>query len=159
MAGDCELILTVSDSALGCVFFPFQDPSKASEGPWTHVWPLVIHNAEKMSEGFLYQPEWQALLCKECGFCLSLRRDLWLQHLRQRPHCLRGAPLKALVELFGSYDLRAPEQVAVPTQAVAGQRLLDGFQCLMCLSGLTQSLLTIRLHMSKVHRQKPALHR
>jgi superfamily II DNA or RNA helicase len=72
---------------------------------------------------------------------------------------LRAAPLKSLVELFGSYDLLAPEQVVVPTQAVAGLRLLDGFQCLTCLAGLTQSLQTIQLHVSKIHQQKPALHR
>ncbi|KUJ08145.1 uncharacterized protein LY89DRAFT_764883 [Mollisia scopiformis] len=56
-----------------------------------------------MSEGFIYRPEWR------------------------KPHCLRGAPLKALVELFESYDLLPPEQVAVLTQAVDGLRLLDGF--------------------------------
>jgi hypothetical protein len=80
-----------------------------------------------MSEGVLYQPEWQVLLCTECGFCLWPGRDVWLRYLRQQPHCLRGVPLKALVELFGSYELLAPEQVAVPTQAVAGLRLLDSF--------------------------------
>ncbi len=79
------------------------------------------------------------LLCTECGFCLRPERDVWLRHPRQKPYCLRGALLRALVELFGSYDLLAPEQVAVPTQAVAGLRLLDGFQCLTCLAGLTQS--------------------
>jgi len=112
-----------------------------------------------MSEGFLYQPEWQVLLCEECGFSLRPERDLWLRQLRQGPHCLRGAPLKALVKLFGSYELRAPEQVAVPTRAVAGLRLLDGFQCLTCLSGLTRSLPTIQLYVFKAHQQKPALHR
>ncbi|KUJ13131.1 uncharacterized protein LY89DRAFT_673228 [Mollisia scopiformis] len=72
-----------------------------------------------MSDAFIYKPEWRVLLCVECGFCLQPRRDVWPRYLRQQPHCLRGAPLKALVELFGSYDLLAPEQVVVPTQAVA----------------------------------------
>ncbi len=98
------------------------------------------------------------LLCAACGFCLRPGRDVWLRHLRQKPHCLRGAPLRALVQLFGSYDLLAPEQVAVPTRAVAGLRLRDGFQCLTCSAGLTQSLQTIRLHVSKAHQQEPALH-
>ncbi|KUJ06429.1 uncharacterized protein LY89DRAFT_556046, partial [Mollisia scopiformis] len=52
---------------------------------------------------FIYRPEWQVLLCTECGFCLRPGRDVWLRHLRQKPHYLRGAPLKALVELFESY--------------------------------------------------------
>ncbi|KAG4428822.1 hypothetical protein IFR05_015699 [Cadophora sp. M221] len=112
-----------------------------------------------MSEGFVYKPEWQVLLCTECGFCLRPGRDIWLRHLRQKPHCLRGAPLKAIVGLFESYDLLAPEQVAVSTQAVDGLRLLDGFQCVTCLADLTQSLQTIQLHVSKVHQQKPALHK
>jgi len=111
-----------------------------------------------MSEDFRYQPERRVLLCAACGFCLRPGRDVWLRHLRQKPHCLRGAPLRPLVELFGSYDLLAPEQVAVPTRAVAGLRLRDGFQCLTCSAGLTQSLQTIRLHVSKAHQQEPALH-
>ncbi len=78
-----------------------------------------------MNEGFLYYPEWRVLLCTQCGFCLRPGRDVWLRHLRQEPHYLRGAPLKALVELFGSYDLLAPEQVAIPTQAVTGLRLQE----------------------------------
>jgi hypothetical protein len=51
--------------------------------------------------------------------------------------------LKALVELFASYGLLAPEQVAVPTQAVAGLQLYNSFQCLTYSAGLTQSLQTI----------------
>ncbi|KAH8769341.1 hypothetical protein BGZ57DRAFT_898318 [Hyaloscypha finlandica] len=94
-----------------------------------------------MSGGVLYKLEWQVLLCTECGFCLRPGRDVWLRHLRQKPHCLRGAPLKALVELFGSYDLLAPEQVVVPTQAVAGLRLLDGFQVPDVLGGPYAELL------------------
>jgi hypothetical protein len=77
---------------------------------------------------------------------------VWLRHLRQKPHCLHGILLKALVELFVSYILLAPEQVAVPIQAVTGLRLQDGFQCLTCLAGLIQSLQTIQLHVSKVYQ-------
>jgi hypothetical protein len=112
-----------------------------------------------MSDGVLYKPEWQVLLCTQCGFCLRPGRRVWLRHLRQKPHCLRGASLRALVELLGSYNLPALEQVAVPTQAVTGLQLHNGFQCLTCFAGLTQSLQTIQLHMSKVHQQKPALHK
>ena len=104
-----------------------------------------------MGDVFVYKPEWRVLLYVEYGFCLQPRRDVWLRHLRQQPHCLRGVPLKSLVELFGSYDLLAPEQVTVPTQAVAGLRLRDGFQYLTCSTGLTQSLQTIQLHVSKEH--------
>jgi hypothetical protein len=67
--------------------------------------------------------------------------------------------LKALVELFASYGLLAPEQVAVPTQAVARLQLYDGFQCLTCSAGLIQSFQTIQLHISKAHQQKLVLHK
>jgi hypothetical protein len=93
-----------------------------------------------MGDVFVYKLEWRVLPCLECGFYLQPRQNVWPQHLRQQPHCLRGAPLRALVKLFRSYDLLVSEQVAVPTQAVTGLRLLDGFQCLTCLAGLTQSL-------------------
>jgi Orsellinic acid/F9775 biosynthesis cluster protein D len=68
-----------------------------------------------MGDGVLYRPEWQVLLCTQCGFCLRPGRSVWFRHLRQKPHCLRGILLKALVELFASYGLLVPEQVAVPT--------------------------------------------
>ncbi len=99
------------------------------------------------------------LLCTTCRFCLQPGRDVWLQHLRQKPHCLQGALLRALVKLFRSYNLLALKQVAVPTQAVASLQRQNSFQCLTCSAGLTQSLQTIQLHVFKVHRQKPALHK
>jgi hypothetical protein len=45
------------------------------------------------------------------------------------------------------------------TQAVLGLRVLDSFQCLTCSAGLTKSLQTIQLHVSKARQQKPAFHK
>jgi hypothetical protein len=82
-----------------------------------------------MGDPSVYLPEWQVLLCTSCGYCLWPGRDAWVRHLRQAPHLLRGAPLKALVELFTTYALRAAkaEPGRLPTEAIPGLRLLDGF--------------------------------
>ncbi|KAN0104084.1 hypothetical protein V8E51_009829 [Hyaloscypha variabilis] len=52
--------------------------------------------------------------------------------------------LRALVELFGSYGLLVPEQVAVPTQAVAG--LSRGCQANSATRGVMRGIWT-SLHM------------
>ncbi len=119
-----------------------------------------------MSEPFVYLPEWRVLLCTLCGHCLQPRPDVWVPHLRQQPHSVRGAQLKSLGELFGSYTLAAPEDIgipgtkeAVPTTAIHGLRIIDGWQCLTCTGGLTRNLKTMKLHVSKAHQQKPSLHK
>jgi hypothetical protein len=69
-----------------------------------------------MSEAFVYLPEWRVVLCTLCSHCLQPWPDVWTSHLRQQPHSLRAAQLKSLKELFGSYDLAAPDEVGVPKQ-------------------------------------------
>jgi hypothetical protein len=119
-----------------------------------------------MSEAFVYLPEWRVLLCTCCGHCLQPRPDVWASHLRQQPHSLRAAQLKSLKELFGSYDLAAPDKVGVPKQngagpatAIHGLHVMDGWQCLVCVGGLTRNLETMKLHVSKAHQQKPSSHK
>ncbi len=82
-----------------------------------------------MGEPFEYLPAWRVLVCRACGFCLRPGRDVWTRHLRQPPHGLKGALLRAQVELFESYDLRTPEQelVPLPAREIPGLRRLDGF--------------------------------
>lgn len=106
-----------------------------------------------MGDPFVYLVEWQVLLCTSCGYCLRPGRDVWVRHLRQAPHLLRGAPLKTLVELFASYVLRAAEAEPgrLPTEAISGLRLLDGFQCLTCLAHLTRDCKAMQRHVSKAH--------
>ena len=114
-----------------------------------------------MSARLVYLPEWRVLVCEECGFGLRPGRGVWVRHLRQAPHCLKGPELRAQVELFERYDLCAPEQelAQLPAHAIPGLRLLDGFQCLTCAAGLTQSLQAIERHVSKAHQLKPAWHK
>ena len=68
--------------------------------------------------------------------------------------------MKALVELFASYALRAAEAEPgrLPTEAISGLRLLDGFQCLTCAAHLTRDCKAMQRHVSKAHQQKPAVH-
>ena len=114
-----------------------------------------------MSARFVDLPEWRVLVCEECGFGLHPGRGVWVRHLRQAPHCLKGPELRAQVELFESYDLCAPEQelAQLLAHAIPGLRLLDGFQCLTCAADLTQSLQAIERQVSKAHQLKPAWHK
>ncbi len=82
-----------------------------------------------MGDPFMYLSEWQVLLYTSCGYYLRLGRNAWVRHLRQYSHCLKGALLKALVELFSSYDLRAADAqpARLLAKAIPGLRLLDGF--------------------------------
>jgi hypothetical protein len=103
------------------------------------------------------------LLCTCCGHCLQPQPDVWASHFRQQPYSLRAAQLKSLKELFGSYDLAAPDKVGVPKQngagpatTIHGLHVMDGWQYLVCVGGLTRNLETIKLHMSKAHQQKPS---
>ena len=93
-----------------------------------------------MGDPFVYLSEWQVLLCTSCGYCLRPGREVWVRYLRQVPYLLRGVSLKALVELFASYVLRAVEAEPgrLPTEAISGLRLLDGFQYLTCAAHLTR---------------------
>jgi hypothetical protein len=54
---------------------------------------------------FPYLPEWRVVVCEECGYCLRPGEGSTTRHLRREPHRLRGAELRALVELLGSYDV------------------------------------------------------
>lgn len=119
-----------------------------------------------MSSAFVYLPEWRVLLCTLCGHCVQPRPGVWVAHLRQPPHGLRGAQLRGLEELFASYDLLAPKAVSTPGQgrpgpvpAIDGLRVVDGWQCLACAGGLTQSLKTMKLHVAKAHQLRPSLHK
>ena len=96
-----------------------------------------------MVDTFIYLPEWRVLLCKSCGYCLS------------------GALSRAQLELFGSYELRAAEDVTErsPTKAITGLRLLNGFQCLTCTFHLTRDIKAMQRHVSNAHQQMPTMHK
>ena len=99
------------------------------------------------------------LLCTSYSYCLRPGHDVWVRHLRQHPHCLKGAPLKALVELFSSYDLQAAaaeaeaeaEPARLSAKAIPGLRLLDGFQCLTCSAHLTRDRKSMQQHVLKAY--------
>jgi Orsellinic acid/F9775 biosynthesis cluster protein D len=88
-----------------------------------------------MGDPFVYLSEWQVLLCTSCGYCLRPGREVWVRHLRQAPHLLRGASLKALVKLFASYVLRAAkaEPGRLPTEAISGLRADPASGCQSCV--------------------------
>jgi hypothetical protein len=101
------------------------------------------------------------LLCTSCSYCLRPGREVWVRHLRQALYLLQRASLKALVELFASYVLRAAEAEPgrLPTEAISGLRLLDGFQCCTCAAHFTRDCKAMQCHVSKAHQQKPAVYK
>ncbi len=100
-----------------------------------------------VAQTFVYKPELQVLLCTACGFCLRPGPQSWARHLQEPPHGLCKAPLKKLVKLFQTYQLKDPSLIAAPSLyntraapfAVPGLRLFDGFECLACPARLTHN--------------------
>ncbi|KFZ20411.1 hypothetical protein V501_00159 [Pseudogymnoascus sp. VKM F-4519 (FW-2642)] len=79
---------------------------------------------------------------------------------------MRGARLKSLGQLFGSYQLAEPADVKAPSRgdagpapAIRGLRVLDGWQCLACAGGLTRNVETMKRHVSREHQQRPGRHK
>lgn len=104
---------------------------------------------------------WLSHLSSLVHFTESFIHEIWARHLRQPSHELRGALLRALLELFENYALRAArvKSQTCLAAAIPGLRLLDGFQCLICSAYLTQDRRAIQRHVSKAHQQKPTLHK
>lgn len=126
--------------------------------------------AKSGSSSFTYLAEWQALLCRDCGFCIFPGRSSQARHLRSPPHHLRGVELASLLELFTSYTLRPPLTIAereglppnnsaappLPSKAIDGLQLRPGFSCLLCGTFLSCHLKTVQRHISKQHGLRPA---
>lgn len=116
-----------------------------------------------MSRSLVYEPAWRVLVCVECGLCLLPSADVWRRHLRAAPHRIYGPELKALVDLFETYDLVQPAEAALPSSQpcapVPGLKCYPGYRCLLCDSGRTRSLRAARDHASRGHGKKPAEHR
>ena len=136
------------------------------EGLGAPLGPQPTHHERETT--FVYLPEWGVLLCTIRGHCLQPRPNAWVPHLRQQPDGLRGAQLTSLGEIFSSCSLAAPADVECPGQlqedanpatAIRGLRVADGWQCLTCREGLTTNLKTMKLHVSRVHQQRPGAHK
>ncbi len=118
-----------------------------------------------MADGFRYLQTRGILLCSECQTSLLPTRASQERHLRQPPHHLKGKQLHALLDLFVTYELQLPGQVALqdpPCTAINGLRRHSAFACCICgndkeqQQSLTRSEPAIRAHVSKDHAQKPA---
>ena len=86
---------------------------------------------------FLYNALHQVIICSHCGSCIIPRRASQEQHLRAKPHQLRGDTLKATLQQFSSYSIRTVEELRVKKpkaeDGVARIKHLaayDGFHCL-----------------------------
>ncbi|KUJ16656.1 uncharacterized protein LY89DRAFT_749500 [Mollisia scopiformis] len=93
--------------------------------------------------GLRYLAAYEVVICIECQTCLLPGRSSQERHLRQPPHSSRGPQLQALLDLLVTYQLQAPNQVALPfppSPAIEGLRYYDAFACSLCTtSHLTRS--------------------
>ena len=113
--------------------------------------------------GFPYLRAHGVLLCAKCQTGLPPTRASQERHLRQPPHLLRGAQLRAQLDLFATYELRLPGEVELPRlpyAAILGLWRHAAFVCAICDTdsqslSLTRSEPAIRAHVSKEHGQKP----
>ena len=60
-----------------------------------------------MAGVFRYLQAHGVVLCVECGTCLLPSLTSQERHLRQPPHHVKGPQLRALLDLFATYELRA----------------------------------------------------
>ncbi|PWI64516.1 hypothetical protein PCL_09597 [Purpureocillium lilacinum] len=100
------------------------DPSTKNRGDHTGI----IAQAPAAARRFPYLPAWRVVLCEECGFCLRPGKRALERHLG-REHRLRGAELRALVELLESHDVWTPDEpVGFDWRAFARGPLLGGLE-------------------------------
>ncbi|KAJ6437026.1 purine-cytosine permease [Purpureocillium lavendulum] len=138
------------------------DPSTTNRGDHTAI---VIAQAPAAVRRFPYLPAWRVVLCEECGFCLRLGKKALERHLG-REHRLRGAELRALVELLESHDVWTPDEGGPPagrwpTRPVPGLRVHDGYRCAAgggCDGFVTRNLKSMERHGSKEHGQRAKAH-
>jgi hypothetical protein len=112
-----------------------------------------------MAATFAYLPAHGVLLCTTCHTCILPSHSSQERHLRQPPHCYKSPQLQALLDLFGTYKLQLPSDVAPPEPpglAVQGLRRLPAFSCCLCSDYLTRSKHAVEVHVSREHGQKPA---
>ncbi|KAJ6438068.1 P-loop containing nucleoside triphosphate hydrolase protein [Purpureocillium lavendulum] len=138
------------------------DPSTTNRGDHTAI---IIAQAPAAVRRFPYLPAWRVVLCEECGFCLRPGKKALERHLG-REHRLRGAELRALVELLESHDVWTPDEGGPPagrwpTRPVPGLRVHDGYRCAAgggCDGFVTRNLKSMERHGSKEHGQRAKAH-
>jgi len=102
------------------------------------------------------------IICSDCNTCVIPRRASQEQHLRVKPHKLRGDALKATLQWFSSYSLRTVEELRA-NKPKADDRVArikhlaayKGFRCLQqpdCAFS-TRNLVQMKAHIA-AHKKK-----
>jgi hypothetical protein len=84
-----------------------------------------------LSDGFLYNCQYQILICITCGSMVQPGTRSLYSHLNTI-HQITGAACKTLIERFSQYELCRFSQLCIPNQKVAqiqGLPVYKGFRC------------------------------
>lgn len=112
-----------------------------------------------MSSVFIYNTEFQILVCTQCKTCIQPNRKGQTRHLYSHPHYTKGDELKNLLGLFDTYQLNPGDHSNVPHSPVStieGLKTHDGYKCAHCSSfSVCISRRLIEKHVSKEHKVLP----
>ena len=67
-----------------------------------------------MSSVFIYNAEFQVLICLRCQTCIRSNRKEQTRYLYNHPHHIKGQELKMLLNLFETYPLNSSDHTNVP---------------------------------------------
>jgi hypothetical protein len=111
------------------------DSDRASKRVMTGVNNSQHHHDENdYPDGFLYNVQYQVLICVTCGSIVQPGAKSFYAHLNNI-HRITGAACKALIDRFGSYNLRPFNELTVPHEKVpqiTGLPVHRGFRCNEC---------------------------
>ena len=121
---------------------------------------------------FIYNSDHQVVVCRQCETCLIPRQASFTNHLRAKPHWLRGDELKATIRLLSGHTLRSVGQLqqqrpdrTSPCKPIAGLATYTGYYCCCadssdvdCGRYCSQLLAKMHSHVSR-HGRKASQHR
>lgn len=112
-----------------------------------------------MSSVFIYNAEFQVLICSRCQTCIRPNRRGQTRHLYNHPHHIKGQELKVLLNLFETYPLNPGDHTNVPQMPVSmisGLKTYDGTKCSHCeCFPISTSASLISKHVSREHQVSP----
>ncbi|KAH7231095.1 hypothetical protein BKA59DRAFT_497663 [Fusarium tricinctum] len=112
------------------------------------------NNETNYSNGFLYNPEYQILVCITCESMVQPGQSAFYRHLNNT-HRIKGLACKALIKRFNAYELCPFKKLVIPREKISpvpGLAVHTAFKCNVCVKvfgtpHFTSSLNKIRDHL------------
>jgi hypothetical protein len=116
-------------------------------------------NVSGLADGFIYNSQYQILICADCGSMVQPETKSFYSHLNSI-HRITGTACKALMDRFSAYELCALSELDVPKEKVtriAGLPIHRGFRCNICPQSPGSSYFTISSNKIRDHISKHKL--